>query len=221
VSNLPPKYNAFIARRIETIAREAGAPVSDDASCTPNIQIIFTQQPQTVMDEIAAERPMLMGYHFISTRRTLSTVSRPVQAWYVTGASNGFETRIDHTMSLPPAGAAGSRITHNLESLFLNILILVDSNEVTDTPIGPVADYLAMLSLTEMRDQDGGCSALSSIMELFSAGCPSLDAPQSVTASDTAFLRGLYAMSETAIGSLQRAQIRTRMNRDLREPESD
>jgi hypothetical protein len=219
VDNLPPAYNAFIEDRVETIAREAGAPTNGGSACQPNIQIIFTPDPQQMMDHIASEEPDVLGYHFVHQRRGLAAISRPVQAWYVTATSNGVETVIDDTTSSAQEyrRTPGSRLTRGLESVFVHVLIIVDSNEVADAPVGPLADYLAMLSLTQMRDQDGSCGGLVSIVELFSIDCPAPEPPQALTEADRSFLSALYAVDSESIGSLQQSGITRRMGRELRD----
>jgi hypothetical protein len=74
-----------------------------------------------------------------------------------------------------------------------------------------------MLSLTQMRDQDGGCGSLVSIVELFSSGCPAPEPPQSLTEADRSFLSALYAVDSESIGSLQQSGIARRMGRELGE----
>ena len=222
VTNLPAAYGDFIANRIVTIAREAGAPTQDQAGCAPNVSIIFTTEPQALLDSIRAERPELLGFHRIGQRDAVATMSRPIQAWHVTATSNGMVTAIDEPMSDPPAGAAGSRLTHRLQSLFVHVLIIVNQNEVTDAQIGPISDYLAMMALTDIRDGTWQCGGLITILELFSAEC-SASAPQELTTPDRAFLQGLYTMDAQAVASLQRAGISREMRDVLTddEPQSD
>ena len=213
VMNLPAAYSAFIVNRIVAVARQAGAPTSDAPECAPNISIIFTTEAQAVLDQVRSNAPVLLGYHRIGERDALATMTRPIQAWYVTATGNDLQRAIDDPMYDPPAGVTGSRLTHGLRSEFVHILILVDANAVADAPIGPIADYLAMLSLTQLRDETWACGGLVTVMELFSGTCP--NAPQALTTPDQAFLQGLYTMDDTRIGSLQRGHIANRMQRAL------
>ncbi|MBL8545516.1 MAG: hypothetical protein JNL81_03585 [Hyphomonadaceae bacterium] len=205
VINLPEAYGSFIANRIAAVAREAGAPAQDRAGCTPNVSIVFTTEPQALINSIRAENPQMLGYHALGERDAVATMTRPIQAWHVTATSNGHVTALDEPMRDPPSGMAGSRLTNRLSSVFVHALIVVNQSEVADAPIGPIADYLAMMALTDIRDERWGCGGLVTILELFSQECPS--APQELTISDRAFLQGLYSMDEEAIASLQRGRI--------------
>jgi hypothetical protein len=216
VLNLPSAYANFITDRITTVAREAGAPTQAD--CSPNVTIVFTTEPQAVLDSIRAENPLYLGAHFINQRDRLATMTRPIQGWYVTATSNHLQTAIDEPMRDPLSGATGSRLTHGLQSVFVHVLILVDQNQVAGAEIGPISDYVSMLALTDIREESWACGGLVTIMELFST-CG--EAPQQLTTPDRAFLQGLYTMDEEAIVSLQRAHIAGRMRDRIASDEHD
>jgi hypothetical protein len=207
VIGLPDAYGDFIVNRINTVARDASAP-TNDGECAPNVTIMFTTEPQAVLDTIRRDNPEFLGAHFINQRDSLARMTRPIQSWYVTATSTQLETIIDEPMRDPPAGAAGSRLTHRLQSIFVHVLIVVDQNQVAGAEIGPISDYLAMLTLTDVRQETWACGGLVTIMELFST-CA--EAPQQLTTPDRAFLQGLYTMDLEAVVSLQRGQIATEM----------
>jgi hypothetical protein len=223
VMNLPAEFSDFIADRIIHVAREAGAPTAN-AGCVPNATIIFSSEPQAVIDQVRSDNPALLGYHFIGQRDAVATMSRPIQAWYVTATANqrpsmvqfgGVGTFIDEAgRDPPPSTPPGSRLSNGLQSVIIHVLVVVDANEVADAPVGPIADYLAVLSLTEIRDESWVCGGLITIMEHFS-DC--VAAPETLTTADRAFLRGLYTMDEWALGSLQRGHIRGQMVPELRD----
>jgi hypothetical protein len=87
VQGLPAEANAQVRGRVEEVARALKVPVRG-TGCGPNIQILFTNQPQALLDKVAAEHEHLLGYWHHRDRDKLKTVTRPVQAWYVT-ATNG------------------------------------------------------------------------------------------------------------------------------------
>jgi hypothetical protein len=215
VLNLPDAYGAFIVERVKTVAREAGAPVSDAADCTPNITVMFTTEPQAVLDDVRANNPVLLGAHFISNRDALARMTRPIQGWYVTATGTFAEVYLDEAMRDPPSGVAGSRLTRGLHSLFLHALIIVDQNRVAGAEIGPISDYVAMIALSEIREESWACGGLVTIMELFSTDCGA--GPQTLTTPDRAFLQGLYTMDEEAVASIQRGHIAGRVSDAVRE----
>lgn len=78
-------YTAFITQHIKYVALAVGAPVNTDASCKPNIEVVFTSTPQALLDSVAEDNSLFLGY-FTSTaqKKALATMTRPVQAWYAT-----------------------------------------------------------------------------------------------------------------------------------------
>jgi hypothetical protein len=83
---------------------------------------------------------------------------------------------------------------------------------VAGYPIGPIADYIAILSLAQAKEGDN-CAELSSILDYLSADCA--EKPESLTVADKTFLEGLYAMDKSEIGSLQKSNISEHMQDDL------
>jgi len=57
--------------------------------------------------------------------------------------------------------------------------------------IGSIADYAAMLALSQPAKQDG-CGALDSVLDLL-AHCPAQAKPDALTTNDIVFLKALYA----------------------------
>jgi hypothetical protein len=73
VRNIPAGYAAFIITRIKAIAASVGAPTRQP--CQLNIEIIFTPDPQAILDKVAATDPRLLGYHFIHDAKRAATVT--------------------------------------------------------------------------------------------------------------------------------------------------
>jgi hypothetical protein len=108
VEGLPLEADAQVKARVEevAIALKLGAL---QGKCPANIQVVFTDQPQAFMDRVAAQHERLLGYWHHRDRDKLKVVTRPIQAWYVTGTGGvggntvgmAFETIETH-------GAAGA-----------------------------------------------------------------------------------------------------------------
>jgi hypothetical protein len=84
VQGLPLSADAEVKARVEEAATALKVPVKG-AGCPPNLQIVFTDQPQAFMDMVADQHERLLGYWHHRDRDRLKTVTHPVQAWYVTG----------------------------------------------------------------------------------------------------------------------------------------
>jgi len=65
------------------------------------------------------------------------------------------------------------------------------SPEPSDYEMGALADYIAVLALSQPASPDA-CQALPSIMDLTTPDCAAAKKPQAITGNDIAFLHGLY-----------------------------
>ncbi len=228
---LTPALDAFVSERVRALAVRVGARVQKTGRCRPNVEILFVDRPQALMDAVARERGLLLGFHYAAATRRLATVTRPVEARYLTSTqgakgdatldvasgapTGGAATIITGPTSLMdvgsmPGGCAGSRLTRCLSSLFTNVLIVVDAPAMVGRPIGPIADYIAMLALSQPRSLDV-CDALSSILDLMAGSCSDRPAPATWTDSDIAYLAGLYRVDLTTMMVLEKDNIAGQM----------
>src|SRR5579859_3333017 len=53
---MPAGANAFVTARLKEVAAKAGAPVSTDAACKHNIEIVFTKTPQALLDNVKKDQ---------------------------------------------------------------------------------------------------------------------------------------------------------------------
>jgi hypothetical protein len=225
--------NAFVTARIRAIAALVGAPHQDSPDCKANVQILFTLEPQKVLDAVARQDSRMLGFHYSQQDKPLVTMTRPIQGWYVTSTRNfkGIEMIDDPlplgaqqgsfgtpTGYLPnsrvPPGEPGSRLTNLQSSQVVLALIVVDANSIKGMAIGPLSDYLAMLTLSQTRSP-GSCSQLPSIMDLMAPKCDRSEKPPQITAGDIAFLRALYRINPEMSLEVAESSIEDAMTRDL------
>lgn len=84
VLGLPNGAQAYaIRKRIEDAAQTVKLPPAKPG-CRPNVEIVFTGQPQAMVDLIAKKHEELLGYGHRADRDKLKTVTHPIQAWYST-----------------------------------------------------------------------------------------------------------------------------------------
>ena len=72
--------------------------------------------------------------------------------------------------------------------------------------IGRVADYIAMLAISQTETLDA-CHALQSITNLMSPECDASVKATAITSGDLAYLRALYSMNPDHSLALQRFEI--------------
>jgi hypothetical protein len=111
-------------------------------------------------------------------------------------------------ISLKPVHAmltTGSRaLGDGLRSGFYHVIIVADPTKLLDHEIGTLADYIAMLALTQLSSLDV-CQNLASVTSLLTPGCAS--SAQALTVNDRGYLRGLYHMNPERALSVQEDQI--------------
>jgi hypothetical protein len=91
----------------------------------------------------------------------------------------------------PPSGPRGRAVP---DRLFVNVMVIVDMRKARGRSLGLLADYVAMLALSQPGEL-GQCNALPSVTDLFAA-CPDRPAPAGLTSADNAYLQALYARPE-------------------------
>jgi hypothetical protein len=118
-------------------------------------------------------------------------------------------------LSLPCAivvHSLGSRARDGLNSGFYNVLIVAEPAKLLDYEVGTLADYIAMLALSQPASQ-ADCQELPSIANLLAPNCGSV--PHRITDGDLAYLRGLYKMPSGLAISVQINSMRSQMTKTL------
>ena len=226
---LDPAMNQFVTDRIKAVAAEVGAP---QGNCKSDVVIVFTAKPQALMDSVRKKAPALLGFHYPAQAKRLATVTRPIQAWYVTatsssasraglgglaagqlsgalgaGAQDGPGVGIDDSDAPVAGGCAGSHFSDCLSNQIVAVVVVADRNEVADHTIGSIADYIAMMVLTKV-DQGQDCSELDSISNLMAGKCDAAAVrPQALTLADLAYLKALYSINMTEVMWVQRDSV--------------
>jgi hypothetical protein len=224
VVGLVPNQNEAIAARIGDVAKAVNLHVGKPG-CRANIEIVFTDQPQAVMDTVYQRREYMLGYYHRHDGVRLKKVTRPIQAWHVTatlgGAGRGgfggafFSEVIDDPENPPPNGCGDKpAFTACVQTVFKNVFVIVDNKFLGDKSLGLVTDYLAMVALAEPRSLDG-CNELPSVIDLFGKACPGREAPDGLTPSDAAYLTALYSADPEGRRWAEESDISGRMARIL------
>jgi hypothetical protein len=227
---LPKTMSAFVTARVKAVASRVGAPVA--AGCKPNIDIVFTFNPQRLMDQVRATSPFLLGYHDDAQAERVAQVVHPVQAWYTTQTTDlighpTIDTKQIHAgvisiptifgnayvPEIPFTQVTGFRIGDGLSDELYHVIIVADLAAVGKEPIGPVADYIAMLALAQTGSFDA-CQPMASIVNLMASGCDGRK-PDAITDFDLAYLRALYCIDPRGSAGAQRGDIASRMKKSL------
>lgn len=237
-AGLPVAVNRYVTRRIKEVAEIAGAPVQAMPDCPANIDIVFTTRPQALLDDIRTKHPTLLGYHDASDLKRIAILNHPIQAWYASETEDINGTRsIDDPMrnrgvlmAIPPSPQCmqcsaylpsareerveATRLGDGLRSDLYHATVIVDWRAVDGDEIGPLADYIAMLALSQTASFDG-CQSAPSITNLMSEGCDADKKPGALADIDLAYLRALYRVNPATTMQAQRSEIVSDMKKNL------
>ena len=240
VTGLPPGWDKSVTARVREVASLTGAPVGAE-KCSPNIDIVFTKNPQMLLDEVRATKSWLLGYHDAAQEKQLSTVSHAVQAWYMTqtvDSQGGVFTDdklhpegiylqvrtssapVGNTLQFPNAHVeywSGSRLGDERRSELMHVLVVVDLAKVDGIKLSAVADNVAMLSLAQTSAFEV-CQPLTSISNLTTRGCDARLKTDTVSAGDLAYLHALYSIDLRDSLIQQQGEIAFEMKKSLGAP---
>jgi hypothetical protein len=216
VSGLSPADDEVVAGRIRSLAAEVGAPVASARPCRRTVSVFFSAEPQRVLDVIRDKAPQFLGYHYQAQTERISRFTSPIGAWYLTatGGAAGGGAALDDTDHRMPGGDASSRIADQVSSVFAGVVIVADRDSMRAHDINAVADYVAMVALSESSAREG-CQALPTITNLFMTDCMGTSADR-LTNVDLAYLKALYSTTPILVPELQRAQLVATMTHSLR-----
>ena len=245
VVGLPADAARRMAGKIRALAAKVGTPVNPKDSCPGNVEVIFTGQPQALLDYVRIMYPVLLGYYDNSAQADkLATSTRPIQSWYITKT---LDLRGNAQVDGVRKGGGGVRITMPVPGYAYGgppMALQVLEMSMPDA---------ALTNVTGSRLGDGLSSALSNVMivadtsklvgrdaenvydyiaVLALAQIVPPDACQPLpsilnlfapgcgdavlTSADTAYLRGLYKITTTNTFASQRRELDYQMNQTLK-----
>jgi hypothetical protein len=116
---------------------------------------------------------------------------------------------------LPPFFASsGNRLDDEIHTGFRHVLIVIDSTKLAGQEMVPLADYIAMLALTQIHSLDA-CQGLPSIVNRMARDCG--HEVNGLTKYDLAYLEALYHMTPTRNMVAQRSEMGDLMKDRLEE----
>jgi hypothetical protein len=223
--------NNYVTARIREIASETGAPLAGEP-CQPNMEVMFTDDPQAMLEAVHKANAAILGYHpaasvshpvqaWYETGTTdidgNTVVDEDVSGHIEIVGGGGFAASGGaygapavqgpvNTFGIPHAYIQGWRGRPEVSSDILGVFIIADSRQTANFKLGPVADYLALLTLSQTQAYDD-CQVVPSIANLMAPNCDARLKPDQISASDIGFLRGLYKMDPGASLQVQQDQI--------------
>lgn len=197
-----------VATRMKTVAASAGIGIAG-GDCKANAWVTFTSAAAALVQEIDRRSPRRLAEVPRESRDALINGDAPVRWWYLTdtrsrhgqkgmrqtldvdGASStsGGSSTANSPLSVEAiAQYSSSIISTQVIRAIGNATVVIDADAVKGQSLDAIAAYAAMVTFAEIREAE--FVPEGSILGLFH----SPDAPQEMTAQDTAFLRALYRL---------------------------
>lgn len=207
IVGVQPQAIAHLTQRLRDVAAEVGAPFNNRKNCRPNLQVIFNQMPDALMQDVKAKMPWALGYYDNAQERDrMAAFDHPIKAWYRTATRDvkgRLEVdRLETVRERRPIN--GSKLNDGLQSELYGILIVANPDALIGRPSESVSDYIVMLALAQVRERDA-CQSLPSITDFLQKSCA--QAPEGLTINDLAYLRGVYDAHAGLMAHLQKNEI--------------
>jgi hypothetical protein len=229
VSGLPAEEGEFILGRVSEIARAAGVPLAGE-KCRANLFIFVTTHPKELAQAMEQGRYRVVVFADAAPLEVDEFVNTPlpVRVWHSTYETSAEGIRptaspapgvqvTGGNAGLPfpeyygPGTVGASRLVNRVKWEFSSAYVVADQTQLHGVSRGQFADYVAMVTLAEIKPSVH-LGDTQSILKLF-AGAPGAAAPAGMSAWDQAFLKSLYGTQQES--KLQRSLITHSMVREL------
>jgi hypothetical protein len=220
VAGLPRSEGEFVLARLSQVAAEAAAPLGAE-KCRVNFYVVLTHEPDVLLKKWnARDKRMFMTRNGRGAVNTFLGSHRPVRVWYNSEfvSSEGIlDTANTTTAGLIGMGAqtadipvnraqSGSRLRYGAVLGLSTVIVVVDTNQLSNLNFGQLADYIALIGLAQVNlDADPG--TVPTILTLFR---DSANRPEALSSWDQAFLYSLYHEDQsnvTQVSTMKRTMV--------------
>ncbi len=206
VSGLDQEEGEFIVGRVSDIARAGRVPLAA-GKCHSNLYILVTKRPQELLRVMVAENNFrftfgisaepMDGTPIVPSHVVIDDfVSKPgpVRVLYRDApvVPSGVHPVV-HAAKVGPITYSGDTWTGDSSWYLFRVFVIVDASQLKGVTLGQLADYAALVGLTEIKPADSLADA-PTILQLFNG--PPQAAPAGMTDWDRAFLKSLYTTGQ-------------------------
>lgn len=213
VAGLPFDEGKFVFQRVSQVASEAGVALGPP-DCTPNLLVVMTREPEAVLKNWWGKNPrMFNNDRGVAGIERMIRTPAPVRVFYNACSvpaemANRFAISVIGHCGKP--GIPDSRLTWSTVRVLYSVIIVVDKRQTEGLELGPLTDYIAMISLAHIR-RNTDVGAAPTILRLFDE--PDASRPRVLSTWDRAFLKSLYDTGPSSVTHL--SEIKRRMKRDV------
>lgn len=212
VAGLTRDLGEFVLRRISQAAADARAPLAGTV-CHPNLYVVATKHPGQLLKTWRTRDKLMydpgpgvqLVNDFVQSRQ-------PIRVWYNTDLGCAGNPQItagaaSYTGFGPPGVAPpicandipdATLLGHPIIRSITSAIVVVDLRQTGNVTVQQMADYVALISLADVR-QSADPVPVASILRLFGHATP----PQGLSAWDQALLYSLYNTSPASTLQVQ------------------
>lgn len=203
----------YIIDRIYFNAEAAGIAIDLREGCGANVIVAFVDEPQAEFAEMVAGRHRLVNGLSFDERKRVRETRGPVLAWNIVATRTRDGQDRD---GRPPVFESTeiSRLNAGTRRDMLASVIMLDTDLLEDLDGLALADYATMRTLARTLPVEQDAAAYRTILSLFD---DPVNAPQSLTDFDRAYLASLYSGRANQPGQLALRDIGERMEAALPE----
>lgn len=225
VSNMQPRFAQFVIDRIARTALDVGVDVGGPG-CRPNVVIVATDDGAATADRLVRGagfgfRPTISGSNLGQVAlRQFRTSDAPVRWWHVTLPVMADTGQLANALrgDVPPTVVIrrGSRLVSDVRYDLALAIVVIDMSKTGEVPMGLLADYSAMVVLSQI-DPSVGTRQQATILNLFNeAGVDGF------SDWDRDYMSALYsADADRAKASQQRSSIVSALADERRERQAE
>lgn len=220
VIGLPQQEGEYILGRISEVARTAGIALAGE-QCRPNLYLVVTPDPRQLLQNTTEANQLLMfGSENPNVIDEFIATPRAVRVYYKTSMYTSLGLPLGDTHPVPPPDSfhprtfqqnnTSAHLTSNVIYGVANVVAIADQTRLKGVSRGQFADYLAMVSLANVKP-GANLGDVPTILKLFD-GAPEA-APAGMSDWDLAFLKSLYATEQKS--RLQRKDMAQAIVREI------
>lgn len=210
-ANLRGEIGQYVVDRVSTVAEDLGLRPGAPG-CTANIMVIASSDPSGLAQTLVSRSPKNFRpggpgmEHGDAKLRAFQASDRPVRWWPISVPMDSHTgqraVRIPGDCQHPCSSVfdytpqihltSSSRISTQIVDNLVRVIVIVDASQLDGITAQQLADYVAIVSLTQI-DPEADTSSYASILNLFEDPAST----DTLTSWDMAYLRGIYGSQRT------------------------
>lgn len=200
IDNIPASVSNEILARVKSNLEEANIPFGEEG-CTVNASVVFHDNPRGFVNWLNENRPIAFRAMDKPEKRRLINEKRPVYSWVFiptsvetgrAGAGVG-EQLVNQQIIASSDGALTSRIDQAPPETISHTFTVLDRQKINGMTTTQIGDFLTLQILIEFVPGQAKEVPSDSILNLFYAENPELDAPEEMSRLDRSMLGAVYS----------------------------